>query len=94
MCDSFKLVYLKSYVLENANFQPVLQICYLQDRFITFFVIHDRLIYTPNYVLEDDYFRSSDIKHGIVFAGYTVCMLTATICLFERMCIINLKKID
>ena len=28
MCNSCKLVYLKSYVLENANFRPISQICY------------------------------------------------------------------
>ena len=38
MCDSCKLVYLKSYVLENANFLPISQICYFQDKLITFFV--------------------------------------------------------
>ena len=28
MCNSCKFVYLKSYVLENANFWPISQICY------------------------------------------------------------------
>ena len=28
MCNSCKLVYLKSYVLENANFRPISKICY------------------------------------------------------------------
>ena len=53
---------------------------YFQDRLFTFFVIYDCSIFAPNYVLKDDYDRSSDIKFHIVFAVHTICLLKITLC--------------
>ena len=80
MCDSCKLLYLKSNVLENANFWPISQICYFQDRLITFFVTDDRPVFALNYVSNDDFDHSGDMKFDIVFASYTICLLTTNIC--------------
>ena len=80
MCDSCKLVHLKSYVLENANFLLISQICYFQDRPITFFVTHVCPIFALNYVPEDDYDRSNDNEFGYLFAVHTIGLLTITIC--------------
>ena len=94
MFDPCKLVYLKSYVLENANFWPILQICYFQDKLITFFVTNVCPIFALNYVSEDDYDRSSDNKFGSVFAAYTICLLTITICCIWENIDYKLQKID
>ena len=93
MCDSCELVYLKLYVLENANLWPISQICYFQVRLVTFFLTHVCPIFALNNVSEDDYNRSSDNKFGYVFAVHTICLLTIIICCIWENIYYKMKKI-
>ena len=60
---------------------------------ITFFVIYSCLIFAVNYVSGDEYDCSSDNEFGYVFAVHTICLLTLTFVAFERISIINWKKL-
>ena len=70
----------------DAKFWLISQICYFQDRLVTFFVTHVCPIFALNYVSEDDYDCSSDNKYGNMFAVHTTCLLVITIyCIWKNI---------